>query len=149
LREPRQDEKKSEQKLDRRHFLMGTALGVGALGLVRCSGDLSGPTTPPATTTFELEEVSLAELRDGMASGKWTAKQITEQYLARIEAMNTQGPALRAVLETNPDAIAIAEALDEERRQGAAIAMPRTLKIVSTADPLVGGRALSGVCSHS
>jgi amidase len=117
LKEPRQGEKKGEQRLDRRHFLMGTALGVGALSLVRCGGDEPGPTTPPATT-FELEEVSIAELRDGMASGKWTAKQLTEQYLARIEAINTQGPALRAVLETNPDAIAIAEALDEERRQG-------------------------------
>jgi amidase len=118
LKEPRQDKKKGEQGLDRRHFLMGTALGVGALGLVRCGGDLPAPTTPPASTTFELEEVSVAELSDGMASGKWTAKQLTEQYLARIEAMNTQGPALRAVLETNPDAITIAEALDEERRQG-------------------------------
>ncbi len=117
MKESRQDKKKGEQKLDRRHFLWGTALGVGALSLVRCGGDEPGPTTPPATT-FELEEVSLSELRDGMASGKWTAKQITEQYLARIEAINTQGPALRAVLETNPDAIAIAEALDEERRQG-------------------------------
>jgi amidase len=116
LKDLRQDKKKGEQKLDRRHFLWGTALGVGALGLVRCGGDLPGP-TPPATT-FELEEVSIAELRDGMASGRWTAKQITEQYLARIEATNTQGPALRAMLETNPDAIAIAEALDEERRQG-------------------------------
>jgi amidase len=116
--EERQDEKKNGLKLDRRNFLLGGALGVGALGLVRCSGNLEKTAPPPTAATFELEEISLAELRDGMASGKWTSKQLTEQYLARIEALNTQGPSLRAVLETNPDAIAIAEALDAERRQG-------------------------------
>jgi amidase len=116
--ENRQDEKKSGLKLDRRNFLLGSALGVGALGLVRCTGDLEKPATTPPATTFELEEISVAELRDGMASGKWTAKQLTEQYLARIEALNAKGPTLRAVIETNPDAIAIAEALDAERRQG-------------------------------
>ncbi|HVG64170.1 MAG TPA: amidase [Hyalangium sp.] len=116
--EERQDEKKNGLKLDRRNFLLGGALGVGALGLVRCSGNLEKTDPPPTASTFELEEISVAELRDGMASGKWTSKQLTEQYLARIEALNTQGPSLRAVLETNPDAIAIAEALDAERRQG-------------------------------
>lgn len=117
MKDPRQDEK-SGLKLDRRNFLLGSALGVGALGLVHCSGDLDKPGPTPPATTFELEEVSLAELQQGMASGKWTSKQLTEQYLARIEALNTQGPTLRAVIETNPDAIAIAEALDTERRQG-------------------------------
>jgi amidase len=119
LKDPRQDEKKSGLKLDRRNFLLGTAMGVGALGLVQCSSD---PDVPPGTETpsteFELEEISISELQEGMASGRWTSKQITELYLGRIEAINGQGPALRAVIETNPDAVAIAEALDGERRDG-------------------------------
>ncbi len=119
-KESRQGEVKSGLKLDRRHFLLGSALGAGALGLVNCSPSDpdDNPGTVPPDSKFELEEVSLSELREGMASGKWTSKQITELYLARIEAINTQGPALRAVIETNPDAVAIAEALDGERRQG-------------------------------
>jgi amidase len=118
LKEPRQDETKSGLKLDRRHFLVGSALGVGALGLVHCSPSSNPDDKPETVTGFELEEVSLAELQEGMTSGRWTSKQLTALYLGRIEALNGQGPTLRAVIETNPDAIAIAETLDEERRQG-------------------------------
>jgi amidase len=117
LKDPGQGEPKGKVKQDRRNFLVGTALGLGALGLVRCSSPSKTDGNPPANG-FELEEVSLAELQQGMTSGRWTSKQITTLYLARIEAINGQGPTLRAVIETNPDAIAIAEALDEERRQG-------------------------------
>src|ERR1700723_231489 len=49
-----------------------------------------------------------------MKSGKFTARSITEKYLARIEAVDARGPALRSVIETNPEALAIAEALDRE-----------------------------------
>src|SRR5687767_14342068 len=67
---------------------------------------------------FELEEVGLAELQDGMASGKWTSRGLTEAYLARIEAMDRQGPTLRSMLDLNPDALAIADSLDAERERG-------------------------------
>jgi amidase len=52
-----------------------------------------------------------------MVSGKYTARSITEQYLARIEAIDRNGPALRSVIEVNPDALAIAGELDRERTQ--------------------------------
>jgi amidase len=118
LKDQRKDEKKSGLQVDRRNFLMGTALGVGALGLISGCGSDEDPKPTPTDGKFELEEVSLSELREGMSSGKWTSKQITELYLARIEAINAQGPTLRAVIETNPDAVSIAEALDAERRAG-------------------------------
>ncbi len=121
MKDPHQDETKSELKLDRRHFLVGSALGMRALGLAHCSPSSNPggkPGTVPPVTGFELEEVSLAELQEGMTSGRWTSKQLTALYLARIEALNGQGPTLRAVLETNPEALAIAGARDEERRQG-------------------------------
>src|SRR5262249_13191501 len=43
---------------------------------------------------------------------------LVEQYIARIEAIDRNGPALRSVLEVNPDALAIADRLDAERRGG-------------------------------
>jgi amidase len=63
-----------------------------------------------------LDEVTIADLAAGMASGKWTARAITEIYLNRIETIDRKGPALRSVIEANPDALALAEALDKERK---------------------------------
>ncbi len=53
-----------------------------------------------------------------MQTGQLTARSIAEQYLSRIKALDQQGPSLRAVLEINPDALAIAGQLDKERKQG-------------------------------
>jgi amidase len=66
---------------------------------------------------FELDEKTIDELGAAMQSGRYTSRHLTEQYLARIESTNLQGPALHAVIETNPDAIGIATALDQERKQ--------------------------------
>ncbi|HUP00062.1 MAG TPA: amidase [Gemmatimonadota bacterium] len=65
---------------------------------------------------FELEEATIAELQAKMESGEHTARSLVEAYVERIEALDREGPALRHVLEINPDALAIAGALDEERR---------------------------------
>lgn len=76
----------------------------------------AGAATNTVITPFELEEITLGELAEGMKSGKFTARSITEQYLARIETMDRQGPALHSVIEVNPDALSIADALDKERK---------------------------------
>ena len=65
---------------------------------------------------FELHEATVAGLQEGMESGRRTARSITELYLARIEALNRQGPELRAIIETNPEALSIADQLDAERQ---------------------------------
>ncbi|MGH9707750.1 MAG: amidase, partial [Candidatus Acidiferrales bacterium] len=65
---------------------------------------------------FELEEITVAQLQDAMASGKWTARSIAEKYLARISEIDTHGPALNSVIELNPDALAIADSLDAQRK---------------------------------
>jgi amidase len=62
-----------------------------------------------------LDEFTIADLQDGMKSGKYTARSLVEMYLARIQAIDRQGPALNSVIETNPDALALADALDRER----------------------------------
>lgn len=74
--------------------------------------------TPPteAIPSFELEEITLTQLAEGMDTGRWTAESITRLYLERIEALDRQGPTLRSVIETNPDAIEVARQLDEERQ---------------------------------
>ena len=70
---------------------------------------------PPA---FDVEELSMAELQAALADGRVTSVMLVDAYAARIAALDRQGPELRAVQELNPDAPAIARALDDERRRG-------------------------------
>jgi amidase len=72
-------------------------------------------TQPPA---FALEEVTVAELQGWMASGRLSAEQVTRLYLERIQAVDRSGPSVNSVIEVNPDALAIARALDAERATG-------------------------------
>jgi amidase len=69
---------------------------------------------PPA---FELDEVTIAELQQGLQSGKYSSKSLVEKYTDRIDDIDKRGPTLRAVIELNPDAEAIAVALDRERKE--------------------------------
>jgi amidase len=65
---------------------------------------------------FVLEEATVADLQEAMTGGHHTARGIVELYLDRIMALDRTGPALGQVIEVNPDALAIAEALDTERK---------------------------------
>src|SRR5438270_647491 len=97
--------------IDRRKFLECTAVsGIPLLipGLA--------PGVSRAADPSELEEATVAELQAGMVSGKYPSRSITALYLQRIEALDKKGPGLRSVLETNPDALAQAAALDAERK---------------------------------
>ena len=104
---------------NRRNFIRtGLFVGAGAVGLpVLHAPGQSG--CPPATdvAAFELDEITISQLADGMSSGKYTARAIAEKYLARIEAIDRHGPALNSVIEINPDALEIAEKLDAERKE--------------------------------
>ena len=105
--------------LPRRRFLQTSALaGVGAavLPALASASDVPCPAPAPEIKPFELDEITITKLQAGMASGKFTARSITEKYLARIEEVDKQGPALNSVIEINPDALAIADALDQERK---------------------------------
>ena len=108
--------------MDRRDFLH-TSAAASALALsaatLSCDGADSRPDPTPGTApSFELEEATIADLRDAMSSGRLSARAITELYLERIEAIDRTGPTLRSVIETNPDALDIADALDRERAAG-------------------------------
>ncbi|MFQ5678579.1 MAG: amidase [Gemmatimonadota bacterium] len=120
---------RGDRELSRREFLGYSAAGGALLlaGPAACTPrDLSeggsrsagrgGAAVP--VPSFELDELTLDDLREGMESGRWTARALAELYVGRIEELNLQGPELRAVIETNPDALQIADRLDEERREG-------------------------------
>jgi amidase len=73
---------------------------------------------PPVTEVkpFELDEITIAELQDGMKSGRLTARSLVEKYSTHIAEIDKSGPAINSVIELNPDAPAIAETLDQERK---------------------------------
>src|SRR5689334_7055483 len=75
------------------------------------------PTVAPAASTFDLEEATVADLQHRMDTGQDTARSLVDKYLARIAAVDAAGPSLHSVLEVNPDARSIADALDAERKR--------------------------------
>src|SRR5262245_16557024 len=101
---------------------------------------------------FELDELTIEQLQDAMASGRYTSRRLVELYSARIAAIDRGGPALRSVIEVNPDAAAIADGLDAERRQnrlrGPLHGIPILIKDnIDTADRMMttaGSLALEG-----
>ncbi len=98
-----------------------------ALYLARClmlSALLLAPFAPaaaqslPAPALSALENVSLSQLSSDLAQGKVTAEAITRAYLDRIDRLDRRGPAIRAVIALNPDALAQARAADRRRAAG-------------------------------
>jgi amidase len=145
----------TDTSIGRRSFLgAGAAAATAALAGARpLRGQAFSPAGPRAPASdFPLAEASLDDLQKKMAAGELTARGITEAYLARIEALDRQGPTLRSVIETNPDALARAEALDGERKargtRGPLHGIPVLLKDnVDTADrntTTAGSLALEG-----
>ena len=104
----------------RRKFLQ-SAVNASAAAAVYPALGAARDVTPakPATPDvkpFELDEITIPELQDGMKSGKFTARSLVEKYSARIDEIDKRGPAVNAMIELNPDAFAIADALDQERK---------------------------------
>ena len=108
--------------------------------------------TPPAPAPFPLEEATAAQLQDWMTSGHYTARQIAQLYLDRIEQIDRGGPLLHSVIEINPEALTIADALDQERKakgpRGPLHGIPILIKDnIDTADKMsttAGSLALEG-----
>jgi len=96
---------------------LAAALLVVAWAAQSLSGCARREAEPPPPARFELEEMSIAELQAAMTAGRYSSRRLTELYLARIDAVDRNGPRLRSIIEVNPDALAIADALDAERRE--------------------------------
>jgi amidase len=67
---------------------------------------------------FELDELTVAQLQEALAAGRYTSRQLVDLYSSRIEQIDRSGPALRSIIELNPDAASIADTLDAERKAG-------------------------------
>ena len=108
----------------RRRFLQASLAGTAGRLDAACAGRGSrngglcagGTALIRGQRGFELNELTIADLQTGITSGKYSARSLTEKYLARIEQIDRRGPAVNSVIELNPDALAIAETLDKERK---------------------------------
>ena len=109
--------------ISRRGFLAATGLAAGVafdpLATSR-AGPRNFSTVVPVQLprTKEEPQLSLVDLRRGLESGKWTSQSLVQESLERIRQLDRSGPSLRHVLDTNPDALMLAEGLDAERRSG-------------------------------
>ena len=149
--------RRTDLRPSRRGFLK-TALTAGAATTLypALSGgrEISspGPSAAPAVKSFELDEITIAELQEGMKSGRFTARSLVDKYTARIEEVDKNGPTVNAVIEMNPEAAAIAETLDQERKakgpRGPLHGIPVLIKDnIATADRMMttaGSLALVG-----
>ena len=103
-----------EHIITRRKFLGTTALSSAAL----LSGGITSLLRQSALAShggFDFVEKSIPELQAAMASGELTSKDLVKGYLRRIGSLNSL---LNSVIETNPNAVSIAQHLDNERRKG-------------------------------
>lgn len=105
--------------MDRKEFLKVGALGGALAGMgaaTGCSTEQRGERETPAS--FELDEITVDELRRSMENGSRTAESVTKRYLGRIDEIDQDGPAINSVIERNPQALEIARRRDEEREAG-------------------------------
>ena len=76
------------------------------------------PTAATVANDFALNEITIDELQKKMQSGEYSSHAVTQMYLDRISQIDKAGPKLNAVIELNPDALSIADAMDAERKNG-------------------------------
>jgi amidase len=111
--------------MKRRSFLTTATLASAGLTTLLITGCTSGTkkeedsvSVEDSNAIFELDEETIGSLREKLASGKYTSEQLVQLYLKRIEAIDKNGPQLNSVIEVNPDAVAIAVAMDKELKAG-------------------------------
>ena len=112
--------------MQRRNFLKtGSFAGLTLAGTAISPASLLAASAHEATdsnyntsTNFILEEATITQLQDKMTRKVFTSRHITELYLKRIAEIDKNGPKLNAIIELNPDALKIADAMDKERKNG-------------------------------
>lgn len=144
--------------MNRRNFIKNSSaisLSATAITVAACTTNKqtdSDTSTTPVADEFALHEATIGDLQKKMASGQASSANLTKLYLDRIQAIDKKGPALKSVIEVNPDAMAMAEAMDNERKagniRGPLHGIPILIKDnIDTADQMMttaGSLALSG-----
>ncbi len=148
--------KGKKEGLSRRSFLKWSAVAGAGSALVPAgvrtahAGDLG---KIDLRGSFPLEEATIADLQQAMETHQVTARELVRMYLHRINQIDQHGPQLRSLIETNPEAVAIADQLDAERAKGHVRGPMHGIPVVlkdnyDTADRMMttaGSRALDGV----
>jgi amidase len=98
-------------------------MGAGAATALSCRPQSRPETPQPAepVSDFELDEIGIRELQAGMEGGRFTSRGLSELYIGRIEDIDRDGegrPGLHSIIEVNPEALDVADALDQERKEG-------------------------------
>ncbi|QIL21245.1 amidase [Thermomonas sp. HDW16] len=132
------------------------SLAISLALLVGCkqasNASVDTPTAATAPSAFAYEEASIASLQQQMAAGSLTSHALTQAYLDRIAAIDDAGPTLNAVIETNPDALKEADALDAERKagklRGPLHGIPILLKDNIDATPMVNSAGSLALANH-
>ena len=104
--------------MNRRKFVRSGLIGGVALASVRALADDKAKSAEVTRLpqSFELDEATINDLQTGMSSGRYTARSLTQKYLDRIAEIDKNAPGINSVIEINPDALAIAAALDDQRK---------------------------------
>jgi len=114
------EDRPSPSSNSRRTFLRASlATGIvtaahPAFGAARAQDQ--APASNPAIRSFELEEMTIDDFQKAMQSGQSSSHSLTEKYLARMQEIDKAGPMINSVIEVNPEALDIADALDKERK---------------------------------
>src|SRR4051812_45724550 len=108
--------------MNRRHFLRNTSLAgftiPSLVAATSANAQAVNGNDMEADAAFTVVEATIDDLQQRMKSNQLTSKALTQMYLKRIEEIDKSGPATNSVIEVNPDALSIAEALDKERKEG-------------------------------
>ena len=110
--------------MNRRNFLKNSSVAGAAITSFAIGCNTTGTNKAQkanASTSpedFELNEITIDALQQKMKSGEYTSRSITEMYLKRINDVDKNGHSVNAVIELNPDALSIADNMDNERKAG-------------------------------
>jgi len=90
---------------------------VGTLCLVNCNSPVKNDSVKKADNAW-IEEMTIKELQLGYSEGRYTIREIVQTYIDRINEIDNNGPSLNSIIIVNPDALAIADGLDRELKEG-------------------------------
>src|SRR5438552_238916 len=103
----------TDSELRRRDVLKlgaGAVAGAAALSVIR--------SLPAAAAPTNMNEMTVAQMQASMASHQLSSLDLVNYYLTRVKTIDQAGPTVNSVIEVNPDAVAIAQSLDAERKAG-------------------------------
>ena len=117
--------RKALPTVSRRTFLSTAAISGAATALtstISVAGERAAKTVAYQPRPFELEELTISDLQEGLKSGKFTARSLVEKYWIRISDIDMRDdpghPVLNSIIEMNPEALAVADKFDQERESG-------------------------------